>query len=48
MHHGTDTKKDKKDSEGPLNVEKLGPKKAERSIFITLIFENIAYFDFIR
>ena len=22
--------------------------KAERSIFITLIFENIAYFDFIR
>ena len=23
------------------------PKKAERSILITLIFENIAYFDFI-
>ena len=22
--------------------------KAERSIFVTLIFENIAYFDFIR
>ena len=24
------------------------PQKAERSIFVTLIFENIAYFDFIR
>ena len=24
------------------------PKKTERSIFVTLIFENIAYFDFIR
>ena len=24
------------------------PQKAERSIFITLIFENVAYFDFIR
>ena len=24
------------------------PKKAERSIFVILIFENIAYFDFIR
>ena len=24
------------------------PKKAERSIFVTLIFENMAYFDFIR
>ena len=24
------------------------PRKAERSIFVTLIVENIAYFDFIR
>ena len=24
------------------------PHKAERSIFVTLIFENIAYFDFIK
>ena len=24
------------------------PKRAERSIFVTLIFENIAYFDSIR
>ena len=24
------------------------PKKAERSIFVTLIFENIAHFDIIR
>ena len=24
------------------------PKKGERSIFVTLIFENIVYFDFIR
>ena len=33
------------------NLYRVSPppqKKAERSIFITLIFENIAYFDFIR
>ena len=29
-------------------VYRVSQKKAERSIFITLIFKNIAYFDFIR
>ena len=33
----------------PLDLTyRVSPPKAERSIFITLIFENKAYFDFIR
>ena len=32
-----------------LNIDYTGcPPKSGRSIFITLVFENIAYFDFIR
>ena len=32
-----------------ININRVSPQKAERSTFVTsMIFENIAYFDFIR